>query len=68
MQVAHRIVADAVGPVVDGLRDFHAIGPVEFEQPIRVTGHEIGRARFGTGRARALLQENLDFAKRRAGE
>ena len=68
MQVAHDIVADAVWSVVDCLRDFGAIGSVEFVQLVGVADDEIDRASLRTGSGRAFLQENLGFAKVHAGE
>src|ERR1043166_1140626 len=68
IQVAHGIVADAVWSVIDGLRDFGAVGAMEFVQLVGVADKKIDRASFRAGRGRALRQEHLNLAKVHAGE
>ncbi len=68
VQVAHGVVTDAIWSVVDCLRDFDGIGPVEFVQLVGVADKKIDRASLRTGSGRAFLQENLHSAKAHAGE
>ena len=66
MEIAHRVIADAVFAVGGRLANIDAVGTVEFVQRVGIADQKIDRAAFRI--RRPYLQKHLRVAQAHAGE